>query len=101
MGLGCATFGSTGTGQCTLHPPASSIPMSGFILNASVKSFVDGKGMARMYDMVVGDCGHIGFIVSASSKTFVDGFGAAYITSQFVGPFSGTIISGSGKTFTV
>ena len=96
-----ATVQSEGKGTCCNHPPTGCIPMVGFIYHASHKSFANGRGMARVGDIVVGTCNHTGIITSGSAKTYVDGSKVALVTSVFTGAFSGMIISGASTVYAV
>jgi uncharacterized Zn-binding protein involved in type VI secretion len=84
---------------------------TGVIVRGSDVEGDDTEKSARLFDTVqCNSCGCLGIIITASVTTFVDGFGSARVGDSTIGicdvgakccPHmrSGTIISGSPKTF--
>lgn len=100
MGLGVATFGSIGVGICS-HPDHSpSINQSGIVIGGAPTVRANGLSCGQITNIVLGNDGHVGIIVTSSGRVTADGLGVAFIGSQFVGDFTGTIVTGSGNVFT-
>jgi len=85
-------------GICCCHKDPICIPMSGPIITYSSNVKLDGRGMARHLDMVIGFCGHPGIIISSSSDTKCNGRGVARLTDSVVGCTVGAIITCSPNT---
>ena len=94
---GIARLGDATHGICYCHD--SPISVSGKIITASEDHFTNGRGTARLGDLVMADCGHTGRIISAKENEFVNGRGVARLADQFDGCYKGKIISASDNTF--
>jgi uncharacterized Zn-binding protein involved in type VI secretion len=70
--------------------------MSGPIVTFSPDTIVNGRGTARLADVVVGFCGHPGNIVTASPNVNCNGRGIARLGDMVVGCTIGSIITSSG-----
>jgi uncharacterized Zn-binding protein involved in type VI secretion len=57
-------------------------------------------GVARIGDIVLGDCGHTGVLVNGSSTVFANGIGLSRLSDTFEGCFEGVLVTGSSNTFT-
>ncbi len=93
-----ATITSIGSGVCSCHPPASPIPMIGMVLTGATRTEAEGKLMARIGDIVIGNCGHVSMIITGSTRIDTEGRPQARVTDQFMGCFQGMIITGCIKT---
>jgi uncharacterized Zn-binding protein involved in type VI secretion len=93
-----ATITSIGSGVCWCHPPASPIPMIGMVLTGATRTEAEGKLMARIGDIVIGNCGHVSMIITGSTRIDTEGRPQARVTDQFMGCFQGMIITGCIKT---
>ena len=58
----------------------------------------EGKLMARIGDIVIGNCGHVSMIITGSTRIDTEGRPQARVTDQFMGCFQGMIITGCIKT---
>jgi hypothetical protein len=74
--------------------------MSGVIISGSGKTYVESLSVARLMDIVVGNCGHVGIIISGSGMDFADSIGIARLSDQTTGCFRANIMTASGTTFT-
>lgn len=94
---GIARLGDSTQGTCYCHP--TPITVSGKIITASENHFTNGRGTARLGDLVMADCGHTGRIISAKENDFVNGRGVARLSDQFTGCYVGKIVSASENSF--
>ena len=85
-----ARIGDIGIGYCQIHRV-----QTGKIINCSIDTFAEGKGVARQGDMVIAGCGHSGTLIKVSNTVFVNGKGMARVGDTFAGIFSGTIVTGA------
>jgi len=83
-------------GICTCH--STPIPMKGTIVTASENVKINGLGVARLTDVVLGQCGHTGKIVSASENMNANGLGIARVGDAVDGCLKGVIVTGSDDT---
>jgi hypothetical protein len=98
MGLSQSRFNDIGVGTCYCHKnPRSTV---GQVISCSPNVFCNGLGVARMTDIVLGDCGHIGVLVTSSTTVFSNALGMCRITDHFEGCFVGELVTGSPNTFT-
>lgn len=100
MGLGVATYGSIGVGICTHPSHDPPVNMTGIVIGGAPTVRANGKNVGQVTNIVLGDCGHTGVIVTSSGTVRANGLGMAYIGSEFVGDFSGIIVTGSGNVTT-
>lgn len=96
---GIARLGDKTYGICRCH--ITPIMVRGRIVSASADSFADKRGIARIGDKVIADCGHTGIIVSASILTFANRRGVARLGDKTVGCYNAFILSGSSTSFTL
>lgn len=82
-------------GICCCHPPIPCIGMAGPIVTFSTDTNINGRGQARLLDMVIGFCGHPGIIVSASGDTRCNGRGVARLLDVVTGCTVGMIVTAS------
>lgn len=90
----CARRGDSTIGVCSdqSHPGQT---FHGTIVGGSSLVTIEGKGAARVGDLVLSDCGHTGIIVTGTTKTTVEGLGMAREGDTFTGVYSGTIVESS------
>lgn len=91
---GIATVGSSASGTCYGHK--SPLAVTGEISSGSGNVMVDGKGVARVGDLVTFECGHTGNISGGSGKSTVNGEGLARVGDPISGTVIGVITAGSG-----
>lgn len=87
---------SIGTGICSGHPLP--IPMTGIIITGLTTLKIENKdsGQANV-SIVLGYCGHVGIVIDGAPKVIIGNNQKARIGSNFVGVFSGVIVSGNSK----
>ncbi len=85
-----------GVGTCFCHP--TPIPMVGFIITGSPNNNLCYKPQARIFDIVLGYCGHIGILINGNSTIMSDYRQAVHVGSIFVGCFNGVISTGCNST---
>jgi len=61
-----ARIGDRWTGICCCHPPAPCINTGGTIVAGNATHESGGSSVARLGDLVIGDCGHQARIVSGA-----------------------------------
>jgi len=81
-------------GVCTCLPPTFP-SSSGLVMMSSNTHFADNFGVARRFDMVLGNCGNVGIIMTSSQTCNTDNLGRARQYSMFTGCYTGMIIKGS------
>jgi len=91
-----ARLGDDTFGVCQVHGN-----QYGKIVSSSTNVFVNGRGIARLGDEVLANCGHTGIISSSATITFVNGKGIARVGDSVEGIYSASIISGSEDSFNV
>jgi hypothetical protein len=74
--------------------------MTGTIITFSPNTICNSRGIGRISDIVLGQCGHVGTLVSGSASVKTNGFGNSRLSDYFTGCFFGTIVTGSPNTFT-
>ena len=86
-------------GTCSHPSHLVPIRVGGTITTASDDMSVNDRGIARLHDQVTTDCGHVSSIITASENTSVNDRPAARLHDQVGnGPYSATIITGSGDS---
>lgn len=65
------------------------------IVTASPNAFVNSRGIARIGDKVLSDCGHEGIIVTGMANATVNGRDHARLGDRFEGDYIGIIITAS------
>lgn len=83
------------TGICCCHTDPTCIGMGGKIISGNATHQSGSLNVARIGDMVIGDCGHPGRIVTGAPKQFSSGPGVARITEFVTGCTIGRIITGN------
>lgn len=91
-----ARIGDTGVGTCCCHPPIPCIGMTGVVASGAGTVNAESSNVARLGDIVLGNCGHTGIIVSSSGTVTAEGALIARLGDSFTGCFSGTIVTGAG-----
>jgi|PlaIllAssembly_1097288.scaffolds.fasta_scaffold07233_4 uncharacterized Zn-binding protein involved in type VI secretion len=99
MSRGIARLGDTTLGICKCH--RRPLRVEGRIISASTDVLTNGRGTARLGDVVIAKCGHGGVINSASTKTLTNGRGTARQGDTFSGCYTGRILSASTDRFTM
>ena len=94
MSRGVARLGDSTHGMCKIHKKK----FKGTIISASPDTTCNGRGVARLGDTVLSDCGHKGTIISASPDTTCNGRGVARLGDNTGGDYIATIISASPDT---
>ena len=84
-----------GVGTCCDSSHNGCVSMAGFIISSANTVMAEDQLIARCGDIVMGECGHIGIIASCSNTVIVENSGAARIGDQFVGTFSGILVTGA------
>lgn len=85
-------------GVCSAH--THPISVKGKIISASTDTLANNRGVARLNDTVLADCGHTSKIISASEDTLTNNRGTARLNDKVgAGPYSAKIITGSTDTF--
>jgi len=97
---GQSRIGDVGVGICCCHSDPTCIPMVGSIISGSGNVVADGRGCARIGDIVLGGCGHVGVLVSGSGSVIANSKGLVRTGDAFAGCFIGSIVSGSGDVIT-
>lgn len=95
-----ARIGDTCSGICSHPSHIIPLPMIGKIISGSSKTMFEGRGAARIGDVVMTGCGHTGNIVTGSSALLCEGSPIAKVGDKVAGFFVAVIISGSEKSGT-
>lgn len=95
---GIARSSDIWTGICCCHVDPTCIGMAGPIITFSSDVIVNGRGAARLVDVVIGACGHPGNIVTASPNVNCNGRGVARCGDMVTGCTIGSIVTCSGDT---
>jgi len=85
-------------GICTHPEHEDPITVTGFIITPGPGLIVGGIGVAAIGSLVLSECGHLGTIVTASHYCSSNGLGRATITSEFIGYYSGQVMTGAHVT---
>ena len=98
---GIARLNDVTFGTC-YHPSHPPIPVSGKIVSASTKVFVNGRGAARFDDVVLTSCGHYDYILDPGTTVFAESRKVAVLNTPIGknGIYVAQIISASGDTNT-
>lgn len=87
---GTARLGDRTVGTCSIHPGT----IGGTIITASEDVQANSRGVARLGDTVLADCGHTAVIVTAAALTKANSRGFARLSDLVQGPeYSGTIVT--------
>lgn len=92
MARGIARLHDQTIGNCSVH--GSNI--GGKIVTASANHMVNNRGVARLRDKVLADCGHEAYIITAAGTVKTNNRGTARLNDQ-VGdsPYTGKIVTAS------
>ena len=94
MAIAIARMTDMWIGVCVCHPIP--VPMAGIIIFTSYDGSANNiMGMARLFDITIGYCGHPGIIVTSSFVSTLDNFGIARRSDVVVGCNIGVIVGGS------
>lgn len=87
---GTARLGDRTVGTCSVHPGT----IGGTIITASEDVGANTRGVARLGDTVLADCGHTALIITAAGLTKANSRGFARLSDLVQGPqYKGTIIT--------
>lgn len=90
---GTARLGDRTTGTCSVHPGT----IGGTIITSSDDVKGNSRGVARLGDTVLADCGHTALIITAAGFTKANSRGFARLSDLVQGPeYKGSITSCSG-----
>jgi len=89
-----------GVGICCCHIDPPCIEMSGVIVTGAGTITVEGGKVSRITSIVLAGCGHTGIMVTGSATEISEGLGTARVADQFVGCFTGSLVTGAGTDFT-
>ena len=89
-----------GVGICCCHSHPKCRGQVGIVITCSGTVYGDSRGIARVSDIVMAGCGHIGVLVSGSGTTFHDNLAEVRTGDQFVGCFTGIMVTGSPTIIT-
>jgi len=97
MARGVARLNDRTTGTCFAHDPP--LGVGGKIITASGDTKANGRGVARLNDIVRADCGHQSKIISASGTQKTNNRPTARLNDSVgKGPYVAKIITASGDT---
>lgn len=92
---GAARLGDRTQGQCAIHGPN----IGGTIITCSENYQANDKGVARLADTVLADCGHQALIITACATVQANDRGVARLSDLVKGPeYTGSIVSASPDT---
>jgi len=89
-----------GIGICCCHIKPPCIGVSGVLITGAGTITVEGSKVSRITDIVLAGCGHVGVMVTGSTTEFSELLGTARVTDQFVGCFTGCLVTGAATDFT-
>lgn len=99
MARGVARLRDRTTGTCSHPSHPVPITIGGKIITASGDTSANGRGVARLRDIVLTDCGHRSKIITASGTNKTNGRPTARLNDRVGdGPYSARIITASGDT---
>lgn len=93
MSLFVARLTDIWTGICVCHDPP--VGMCGPIVTGSDDVITNNLKTARLYDVVIGMCGHPGIIVTGSSTVITNNRKTARLTDAVTGCTIGVIVTHS------
>lgn len=94
---GIARLGDLTHGTCYAHE--TPLTTNGRIITASPDTIINNRGVARLGDTVMADCGHTSVIITSSPNTVINNRGVARLGDQIgSGPYIATIITASPDT---
>lgn len=92
---GVARLGDRTQGACKVHGPN----IGGTIITCSENVQANDKGVARLADTVLADCGHQALIITCAPTTQANDRGIARLSDLVQGPeYSAQIITASADT---
>lgn len=88
---------SIGSGICynPVHCPVCPLPMTGIVISGVGTKKIGDMDSACITGIVLAHCGHTGILVSGSNTVKVSNLGQCTTGSQFVGDFTGVLITGT------
>jgi len=89
-----------GVGICCCHPPAPCVGMAGSLVTGAGTVVAEGQPVSRIGDVMLGFCGHVGIMVTGSATVVAEGSNVCRIGDQFVGCFTGVVVTGAGTVIT-
>lgn len=99
MARGVARLNDRTTGTCSHPSHEVPITIGGRIITASGDTKANGRGVARLDDIVLTDCGHRSKIITGSGDTKTNGRLTARLNDRVgAGPYSARIITASSDT---
>lgn len=99
MARGVARLRDRTDGTCSHPSHPVPIRTGGKIITASGDTSANGRGVARLNDTVLTDCGHTGKIITASGTNKTNGRPTARLNDRIGrGDYVATIVSASGDT---
>jgi uncharacterized Zn-binding protein involved in type VI secretion len=99
MARGVARLNDRTTGTCSHPSHPVPITIGGKIITASGDTKANRRGIARLNDVVLTDCGHRSKIITASGDHKTNGRPTARLNDAVgKGPYSARIITASGDT---
>lgn len=97
MSRGVARLNDRTFGTCSAHP--APLVTGGRIITASGDTKANNRGIARLNDIVLADCGHTSKIITASPNHKTNNRPTARLNDSIgAGPYSARIITASGDT---
>ncbi len=88
-----ARLASIGVGQCTCVS-GGPIPATGFIISVSPDTMSAVMGNATIASLMVSPCG-VGVLLPSINNVSIDNISPVTVGTQFVGCFTGFVISGT------
>jgi hypothetical protein len=88
---------SIGIGTCYCHD--SPINTCGIIITGSNLKLVNDLPSAKIFNLIMANCGHVSMLVTGSQNVLCEGIGQATVNSVFSGCFNGIIVTGSDNHF--
>lgn len=95
-----ARLGDATIGRCTCHTTTLE-NVKGTIVSASTDTFANNRGVARLGDLILAECGHYAKIITSSDQAFDNNRGIARLGDRGGGDcYECHIITASPDTFT-
>ncbi len=95
-----ARLGDRTIGKCSHSDHNHPKTVGGKIITASGDTLANNRGVARLNDKVLTDCGHVSRIITGSTDTLTNNRSTARINDKVGnGPYRAKIITGSTDTF--
>jgi len=91
--LNISRIGDIWMGVCCCH--SGCVPMSGPVVTGSPNHISSSFQVTRLFDIVIGTCGHPGKIITASLTNFTNGRGKSSISRRVTGCTIGQLVTGN------